>query len=217
MSENDKNVPLIVCDFHTKWGKRDTLSFSKEEISRFHIWNFESGRSLGRNVNFFQFPWDNPGLEVPERRSSEEGRGKRRDLWQNATSLCETAPIKWESPESAVFCDWLVEVQTFKRRGGTMQMCLNSFQRNLVKMAEVLFAVRHFELACKQLAEGKRKRETRRNGQGFPFPNTGDLCRIQINYSGRKHNLTKIPVILHKLQSYEVDLTIYHKIRKSVN
>ena len=37
MSENNKNVPLIVCDFHTKWGKRDALSFSKEEISRFRI------------------------------------------------------------------------------------------------------------------------------------------------------------------------------------
>ena len=31
MSENDKNVPLIVCDFHMKWGKRDTLSFFSEE------------------------------------------------------------------------------------------------------------------------------------------------------------------------------------------
>ena len=29
ISENDKNVPLIVCDFHTKRGKRDTLSFFK--------------------------------------------------------------------------------------------------------------------------------------------------------------------------------------------
>ena len=27
MSENDKNVPLIVCDFYTKCGKRNTLSF----------------------------------------------------------------------------------------------------------------------------------------------------------------------------------------------
>ena len=36
VSENDKNVPLIVYDFHTKCGK-DTLSFSKEEISRFHV------------------------------------------------------------------------------------------------------------------------------------------------------------------------------------
>ena len=29
MNENDKNVPLIICDFHTK--------FSKGEISRSHI------------------------------------------------------------------------------------------------------------------------------------------------------------------------------------
>ena len=27
VSENDKNVPLIVCDFNTKCGERDTLSF----------------------------------------------------------------------------------------------------------------------------------------------------------------------------------------------
>ena len=32
MSENDKNVPSVVCDFHTTY-----LVFSKEEISRFHI------------------------------------------------------------------------------------------------------------------------------------------------------------------------------------
>ena len=29
MSENDKNVPLIVCDFQMEWGKMDTLSFYK--------------------------------------------------------------------------------------------------------------------------------------------------------------------------------------------
>ena len=29
MSENDKSVPLIVCDRHTKCGKKDTLSFFK--------------------------------------------------------------------------------------------------------------------------------------------------------------------------------------------
>ena len=36
------------------------LVFSKEEISRFHIWNFESGRSGERKVHLiFQLPWDN--------------------------------------------------------------------------------------------------------------------------------------------------------------
>ena len=36
MSENDKNVPSIVCDFHTKWGKRDILSFfQKRRIQGF--------------------------------------------------------------------------------------------------------------------------------------------------------------------------------------
>ena len=56
-----------------------------------------------------------------------------------------------------------------------------------------------------------------RNGQGFRFPDIGDLCRVQISYSGRKHNHTKTRVILHTLHSYEVDLTIFHTIRKSVN
>ena len=60
MSKIDKNVPLIICDFHTKdTFKRETLSFFEEEILRFHIWNFESGRSLQRKVHFFQLPWDN--------------------------------------------------------------------------------------------------------------------------------------------------------------
>ena len=62
MSDNDKNVPLIVYDFHTKWGKRDTISFPKE-ISRFHIWSLESGRSLGRKVPFFEIPWDNQDFQ----------------------------------------------------------------------------------------------------------------------------------------------------------
>ena len=65
--------------------------------------------------------------------------------------------------------------------------------------------------------KGEEVKETRKNGQGFRSPNAGDLCRVQIKYSGRKHNHTKTRVILHKLHSYEVDLTIFHKIRKSVN
>ena len=57
VSETDKNVPLIVFHFHMKWSKRNTLTFffSKEEIARFYIWNFESGRK----VHFLQLPWDN--------------------------------------------------------------------------------------------------------------------------------------------------------------
>ena len=39
------------------------LVFSKEEISRFHIWNFESGRSLGRKVHFFKLLWDNQNFQ----------------------------------------------------------------------------------------------------------------------------------------------------------
>ena len=55
------------------------------------------------------------------------------------------------------------------------------------------------------------------NGQGYRFPNTGDLCHVQINYSGGKHNHTETRAILHKLHSYEVDLTVFHEIKKSVN
>ena len=43
MSENDKNVPLIVCDFHTKWGKRHTLSFFKRgdfKVSYLKFWEW---------------------------------------------------------------------------------------------------------------------------------------------------------------------------------
>ena len=38
LSENDKTVPSIVCDFHRKWDERGTFSLlSKKEMSRFHI------------------------------------------------------------------------------------------------------------------------------------------------------------------------------------
>ena len=59
MRENDKNVLLIVCDFRNE--VRGThLVFSKEEISRFHVRNFESGRSLGRKVHFVSTPLGQP-------------------------------------------------------------------------------------------------------------------------------------------------------------
>ena len=37
MSENDKNVPLIVCDFYTKSSKRDTVTqlFQKRRFQGF--------------------------------------------------------------------------------------------------------------------------------------------------------------------------------------
>ena len=58
-------------------------------------------------------------------------------------------------------------MQTVKRREGTMQMCLNNFQGNLVKMAEVLFLVRHFELACEQLAAGKEREKEKKRPVGM--------------------------------------------------
>ena len=38
-----------------------------------------------------------------------------------------------------------------------MQICLNNFQRNLVKMAERFVCCKHFELACEQPAVGKER------------------------------------------------------------
>ena len=42
-----------------------------------------------------------------------------------------------------------------------MQICLNNFQRNIVKMAKS-FVVRHFELACEQPAAGKEGEKEKR-------------------------------------------------------
>ena len=40
MSENDKNVPLIVCDFHTKSSKRDTFNFFRRGDFKVSYLNF---------------------------------------------------------------------------------------------------------------------------------------------------------------------------------
>ena len=53
MSENVKNVPLIVCDFHTKSGKRDTLSFFQKR--RFQGFISEILRVVGLLVEKFIF------------------------------------------------------------------------------------------------------------------------------------------------------------------
>ena len=37
----------------------DTHSFSKDEISRYHIGNFKTSKSLGKKVNFFKTPLGN--------------------------------------------------------------------------------------------------------------------------------------------------------------
>ena len=50
-----------------------------------------------------------------------------------------------------------------------MQMCLNNFQRNLVKMVEVLFVVRHSELAFQQLAAGKEREKKKGMAKDFDF------------------------------------------------
>ena len=102
-------------------------------------------------------------------------------------------------------------MQTVKRREGTMQMCLNNFHRNLVKMAEVFFVVRHFELACEQLAAGKEREKKE-------FPNTGDVRRVQINYSGRKHNHTEIRVICISCTATKLTLNYIIKLENlSIN
>ena len=36
--------------------------------------------------------------------------------------------------------------------------------------------------------KGEEEKGACRNGQSFQFPNAGNLCHVQINYSGHKHN-----------------------------
>ena len=64
MSENDKNVPLIVCDFHTKWGKRDTLSFSqKKSFKGFISEILRVVGLLGKKFIFFSTPLGQPKFQ----------------------------------------------------------------------------------------------------------------------------------------------------------
>ena len=54
MSENVKNVPLIVCDRHTKCGKRDTLkNFQKRTFQGFISEILRVVGLLGENFTFF--------------------------------------------------------------------------------------------------------------------------------------------------------------------
>ena len=63
MSKNDKDLPLIICDFHTVSGKSGTLSsFQKRRFQGF-ISEILSGRSLGRKVQVFQLPWNNQNVQ----------------------------------------------------------------------------------------------------------------------------------------------------------
>ena len=58
MSENDKNVLLIVCDFHTTSGKRGTLKFFQKR--RFQGFIYEILRVvglLGEKFICFQLSW----------------------------------------------------------------------------------------------------------------------------------------------------------------
>ena len=63
MSEMTKMSLQSFVTFTRNEVKGTYLVFSKEEILRFHIWNFESGRSLGRKVNFFKLPWNNQNFQ----------------------------------------------------------------------------------------------------------------------------------------------------------
>ena len=51
MSENDKNVPLIVCDFHTRCGERDTV-FQKRRFQGFISEILRAVGLLGEKVTF---------------------------------------------------------------------------------------------------------------------------------------------------------------------
>ena len=62
-SENDKNVPLIVCDFHTKEVRGTHLVFQKR---RFQSVIFEILRAISlleEKFIFFQLPWDNQNFQ----------------------------------------------------------------------------------------------------------------------------------------------------------
>ena len=62
-------------------------------------------------------------------------------------------------------------MQTFKRREDSMQICLNNFQLNLVKMGNVLFVVDVLNWPVngqQRRRKGEKKKETRRNGH-FDF------------------------------------------------
>ena len=53
MSENDENVPLIICDFHAKWAERDALSFFQKR--RFQGFISETLRVVGLLGEKFTF------------------------------------------------------------------------------------------------------------------------------------------------------------------
>ena len=63
----------------------------------------------------------------------------------------------------------------------------------MIKLTNILNQFALEFVACEQ-GKGKERRQGRgkegacRNGQCFPFPNAGNLCHVQINYLGRKHN-----------------------------
>ena len=63
--------------------------------------------------------------------------------------------------------------------------------------------------------KGEGEKGACRNDQGFRFPNAGNLCHVQINYSGRKHNNNGY-FLIHYTSTKLVN-TICRKIRKSVN
>ena len=61
MIENDKKLPLIIHDCHTKWGLCDTLRFffSKKEISRFRQIKFWEWQDSWEKISFFNSLWTN--------------------------------------------------------------------------------------------------------------------------------------------------------------
>ena len=63
MSENDRNVSLVHCDFHTKWGKRDKLTVFKLADFKASYLKFRVLSVLGEKFIFFQFPWDDQNFQ----------------------------------------------------------------------------------------------------------------------------------------------------------
>ena len=56
MNENDKTVPLIICEFHTKCGRRDTHSFFKRGDFKVSYQKFCEWWVSWRKVHVFSTP-----------------------------------------------------------------------------------------------------------------------------------------------------------------
>ena len=139
-----------------------------------------------------------PRSEVPERQKSEQGREKEdlclaerdKPLWGRTNQLRKSRI--WTS---LWLVSWSVDCQTSWRFNANM---FKQFPTKSCKDGGAFCLLWDISIrpvnSQQRGRKGEKKKETCRNNQGFRFPNTGDLCPVQINYSGRKHNHTETRV-----------------------